>query len=197
MERELTNNEVLEYILDRDRREYPVMTVTEIAEPFDCSRQTVRRRVKELHEGGFLRKNSAGKGNYYWPHEDVGPGKCPECHGVLTRDEEYDPGFTCQRCGTALAQLHDGEETTKYGRTVARGIKMQAWWMELPERVRGFVVTVTTVFMDVDTPEGVDFRPENLTFPGDPAKNGSAREDPDADADADTDTSATASAGRE
>jgi hypothetical protein len=133
--------------------------------------------VKELHDAGYLRKNSAGKGNYYWPHEDVAPGVCPKCHGILSRDKEQEYAFNCMNCGAGLMQFYDEEEPTKFGRTYFRGLKAQAWWMRLPDQAQSFVATIVTVFMDMDTPEGVDFRPENLTFPGDPAKNASARED--------------------
>jgi len=193
MERSVTKREVLETVLDRDRREYPVMTVTEIAERFDYSRQTVRRRVKELHHDDLLRRNSAGKGNYYWPHEDIETGLCPECHGVLERDPEYDPGFNCQRCTARYGQMYDGESHTAFGASIGRGLKMVRWWSSLPEKVRGFVTTVTTVFMDVETPPNVDYRPENLTYPGNPLTNGLASGGSDTDTpDTDTDTDTTA-----
>jgi hypothetical protein len=181
--RNLTTEDVYELLDERDRSQRPLATSGWLIDELGYSRPTVTNRLEELADDGVVIKHNYKNTRLWSLSKDAmvtpgdGRGMCPECHGTLKRDNEYDPGFRCQNCGTALAQLHDGEETTKYGRTVARGIKMQAWWMELPERVRSFIVTVSTVFMDVDTPEGVDFRPENLTFPGDPAKNASARED--------------------
>ena len=197
--RDLTTEDVYELLDERDRSKRPLAASGWLIDELGYSRPTVTSRLEELVEDGRVVQHNFKNTRLWRLSKDAmmtpgdARGMCPECHGVLERDPEYDPGFNCQRCTARYGQMYDGESPTAFGTSIGRGLKMVRWWSSLPEKVRGFVATVTTVFMDVETPPNVDYRPENLTYPGNPLTNGSASGGSDTDTpDTDTDTDTTA-----
>lgn len=166
-EKKLTAEEVLHEIAHRDRREYPVMTITQVAERFDdVTRKTVQRRVRELVEEGRLRERKLSVTGTYWiPHDDT-QGVCPECGGVLAWDEEYEPGLVCRSCQAIFGEMDDGEGITRFGESVNRGGKMVVWWSTLPSFVQSLIAGLASRFLtDEEYPdEAADYRPENVVL---------------------------------
>jgi hypothetical protein len=168
-DRRLTTDDVYELLDNRSRPKRPLVTTGWIMDELGYSRPTVNDRLDDLEAEGRIVKHEF-KNTRGWTLQkdemvspDDGRGMCPECHGILTRDPEYDPGFTCLNCSTTLAQVYDGEEVTKYGRNVIHATNILSWWMSLPERARGFVIGVASVFMGADTPPKADYRRDDPT----------------------------------
>lgn len=64
-EKRVSDEELLEFVAEEE-----VVTTKEVAEHFDYHLQTARRRLKQLHSSGELRKKDAGKRLVWWIPRD-------------------------------------------------------------------------------------------------------------------------------
>jgi|APHM01.1.fsa_nt_gi hypothetical protein len=181
----LPEREVLEEVAHRDRREYPVMTITEIAERFpEVTRKTVQRKVKSLTEAGDLHERKHGAVGVYWVDHDESEGVCPDCGGVLEKNGEYEPGYWCRSCEAAFGQIRTGNGLTAYGQAVMRGSRALAWWRSLPSRFqRAVAYTAGKLFTDEEPPGGDledgGYRPERIRIDDDELPDLGSNDDDD------------------
>lgn len=90
--RQVKPDHILEVLEDRDRDEWPVMSVSDVAEEFelDVSKPTVRNRLYELEDEGRVASAHVGPTTVFWPAEESTPGD----HGpqlVADGGEELSP----------------------------------------------------------------------------------------------------------
>jgi len=150
----LSKEEVFKAVVFRNKREYPVMTVTEIAEQFEHSRHTVWRRVEELAADGWLQEKTVGKGSYYWPHLEADSGSCPTCGGRLQRSHEQPTEIGCKNCKSIYFQVAKEDSiTTDAGRVMEQAMNLYEWWTGLSERTRGVIVSVAAWAFNRPRPE--------------------------------------------
>ena len=159
----ITKEEVLAELANRDRREHPALSISQLGERFDVSNKTVRRRIDELVQEGAVNEENHGRVSVYWVNHDESQGVCPECGGILEKDDEYEPGYWCRMCGSAFAEVTRRGEPTKYGRTVQRASRMMVWWASLPSSFQRLVAFIATTFLtDEKKPDTGGYRPERV-----------------------------------
>lgn len=177
----LTEEEVFAELYLRDRREYPVMTIAEIAEVIenddtlaDVTRKTVERKVKSLVENGAIQERKHGRLGVYWV-EYEGEGTCPNCSRPLVSrarvkdrlDEEAGPTdpyrFTCYTCDTAFAATRQPSGAdTQLGESIGRGLAFIDWWRRLGRRTRKWFKKLTKIRFQVEYPDK-EYPEESLT----------------------------------
>lgn len=180
-EPKLTEEEVLAELYLRDRREYPVMTIAEIAEVIenddtlaDVTRKTVERKVKSLVEKGAIQERKHGRLGIYWV-EYEGEGACPSCSRPLVSrarvknrlDEESAPTdpyrFICYACDTEFAATHHPTGAdTQLGKLIGRGLAFMDWWRRLGGRTRKWFKKLTKIGFQVEYPDK-EYPEESLT----------------------------------
>lgn len=73
----------------------PVILSADVADGLDCSRETARRKLKELHERGDLERRKVSRRVIYWePEEEDAGGGTDTARGEPTPSPEETPGDT-------------------------------------------------------------------------------------------------------
>lgn len=64
-EKQYSDDEILEFVSEEE-----VVTTKEVADHFEYHIQTARRRLKQLHKDGRVRKKDVGKRFVWWISQD-------------------------------------------------------------------------------------------------------------------------------
>jgi hypothetical protein len=76
----------------------PVILSADVADGLDCSRETARRKLKELHERGDLERRKVSRRVIYWEPEEESAGAPTD---TVRDDPDPSPGHTPGDTGTA------------------------------------------------------------------------------------------------
>jgi Zn finger protein HypA/HybF involved in hydrogenase expression len=157
--KKLQKSAVLDEIRTRDQREYPVVTVSEVAEWFDdVTRRTVERRMTELAEDGKLESRQQAKIGIYWTPGVIA---CPHCGADTERDPTYENGIECVQCDAIFLEIATDKEVTQAGSSFFKGCKFVVWWTSLPALARRVIGWYAR--RNIDDPEIESYTPETDT----------------------------------
>jgi hypothetical protein len=170
--KKVTTDDVLEAVMFRDRREYPVLTVSQLAdmERFDdVTRRTIQRKVNTLVDEDRLRERQLGKVGIYWLPENKRGGECAACGGMIVPRTAYSDTDTptsydahtwnCTRCNAQYQSIRNPDGSlTSYGGVVTKAIARFSWWQRIGTRTQKAVEVVAkrlfnAVYSEEDYPE--------------------------------------------
>jgi len=111
----------------------PVILSADVADGLDCSRETARRKLKELHERGDLERRKVSRRVIYWEPEEEDAGGATD---TARADPDPTPGHTPGDTGTPTHADESGETppgvdlgslSFKRDLTPSRRTQLEAW----------------------------------------------------------------------
>jgi len=102
----------------------PVITTSDVAEHFDCTTETARRKLKALHEQGNVDKRTTGRTTVWWHtgNEQIGPDERIPTEDVETAAEtgqkrDQETGESTDTAADAARERDTTNEDPLDGRT--------------------------------------------------------------------------------
>jgi len=155
----ITNEEILEALRKRDRRQRPAVTAPHVAKGFDVHTRTIKRHLDDLVEEGEVSCVKYAAVTVYWSNAVASCAECgADCEDVGGND------MRCYQCGSFFTQTITPDGFTEEMEEIQRATGLAIWWQTLPAALKSLVTTLAALMAPLRS-EGVNkYRPSMLRY---------------------------------
>jgi hypothetical protein len=176
--KKVTNEEILEALRKRDRRQRPAVTPSHVANGFDVHTRTIKRRLDELVGDGEVSCLKYANVTVYWSNAVA---SCAECGADCEDLDGYD--IRCYQCGSYFVQTATPEGPTEEAKSVRRNGGVAVWWGTLPKTIKILAVKLAAYTAPLRS-EGISqYRPDMVRYDRKKDEIYIQKDDPEAESD--------------
>jgi hypothetical protein len=174
----ITNEEILEALRKRDRRQRPAVTASHVAEGFDVHTRTAKRHLDDLVDEGEVSCVKYAAVTVYWSNAVA---SCAECGADCEDLDGYD--MRCYQCGSFFVQTATPDGPTEESKAVRREGGVAVWWSTLPKPIKFLAVKLAAYTAPLRS-EGISqYRPDMVRYDRKKDEIYIQRDDPEAESD--------------
>jgi len=174
----ITNEEILDALRKRDRRQRPAVTASHVANGFDVHTRTMKRHLDELVEEGEVSCVKYAAVTVYWSNAVA---SCAECGADLYGLDNYDLG--CYQCGSVFIQKMTPDGLTPEMKMLSKATDLSLWWLTLPKSLRSLFTTMASLLAPLRSQGFTKYEPGMLRYDHEKREVYVERDDAETDSD--------------
>jgi Zn finger protein HypA/HybF involved in hydrogenase expression len=157
--KKVSTEEVLDALRKRDTRQRPAVTASHVADGFDVSTRTIKRRLTELVVEGEVSCVKYANVTVYWSNAVA---SCAEC-GADCEDLDGND-MRCYQCGSFFTQTITPDGMTEEMEEIQRATAQAIYWQTLPAALKSLVTTLAGLLAPLRSEGNNEYRPGMLHY---------------------------------